>query len=141
MRRKPRPLTVPQTESLRRLNTLRPYGEEQPLGGVGKGTIVSAWRRTMMSLHGMGYIALPEATDGTFRAHITCPGIDHLFELGPVVLDKKARLEAAAPELLAALKMVLSNLTRADDLGFFDTYMEKGDIGTIRAAIAKAEGE
>lgn len=55
------------------------------------------------------------------------------IEKGTIPMRDDARLIAAAPELLAALRQI-AWLEAGDQLG-------SGDVAAIRAAIAKAEGQ
>ena len=160
MRRKPRPLSVTQLDALFILNTVRPYGQAQPfVGRRSAGTEMSAWLRTMKSLAALEFVKMDKGDDGTFRAHITHQGIDKVLEFAttpPTEAEKaygaargggknptpeqivaeyqKSMLEAAAPELLAAL---VEMVEAAEEVG------QKGRpmVVAARAAIAKAEGD
>lgn len=81
------------------------------------------------AMHGRGLIALPYAPDG---AH-----------------DANARLIAAAPDLLAALKRAVDTirafhgigLNGPAEAGMWELYQQSPEMKAINAAIAKAEGK
>jgi hypothetical protein len=84
---------------------------------------------------------MSEHTPGPWHVYEGCVYDADNAELSHCPGEADARLIAAAPDLLAALKALLDNGDDPHPLSGRDPTVRREDIGPARAAIAKAIGE